>query len=328
MKTLLIAVLLLLPAVTVLVRFLAFRVPPFERLMGRIPSDTALCHFDQCVKEIGHLWFFYSHFAKEDERLLTLSLNVPRPDDPADEAALDADVSGLIEALRTDVMAPTRCEWKEMQGSLAWRLYLEFDWETVSADRVIRLQNDLLTAIRTRHADTVRHHFRGSGTTNIYYSEQVGNVIERSVDMESAFDIRKYSFKSEGILGPDERMETPAAAEEFEELYIAAKPDIDTRGLALYGLRSYFRELLADGVILEKPLWRTGMRRYCLEAWFHDREGEWCNWNIRFSDGAWWVFSMEKGELGDIYELTDEEEACDLFVRYVVEGLQDAEDEG
>ena len=328
MKTILLAVLLLLGVVALLSRFLISGSNPFIRLMDKIPADTALCHFDQCVKEIGPIWFFYSCFTKEDRRLLTLSLNVPCPVDEEDQKGLDAEIRRITASLSASRMAPTRCEWREMEGPLAWRLYLEFDWESVGAESLVRMQEDLLEAIRKYRAEKVRYCFRGSGDLNIYYSEQVGNVVMRSLDMADAFDIRKYSFKSEGLLGYREDKESPVTAETFEELYDAAKPDIDIRGLSLKSLRSCFNGLYRDETILERPVLRGGRLKKYLEAWFRDREGAWQNWNITLSGGSWWVYSVEKGELGDICELDDEEEACDLFVRYVVEGLQNAEYEG
>lgn len=293
--------------------------------MDRIPSDTSLLHIDQCVKETGPIWFFYSFFENEAP-LLTLSLNVPRPEGDEDEKELDQAVQGILADLQASPMAPSRCEWKEMAGPLAWRLYLEFDWNTVDAQALARLQENLLETIRRYHAENVRRCFRGSGDRNIYYTEQVGNTIERSLDMADAFDIRRYCFKSEGLLGYKDGNETPVTAQEFEELFDASKPDIDIRDLSFRKIRSYFNELYMDTVILELPMLRGGWwgkRR--LEAWYRDRHGVWQNWNIVLQGGAWWVYSVENGELGDIYELTDEEESCDLFVRYVVEGLQNAE---
>lgn len=327
MKTLLLAVLLLLCAVFVLSKFLSYRFHPFIRLMGRIPSDTSLLHIDQCIKETGHIWFFYSFFKKETT-VLTLSLNVPRPENEEDEKELDQAVQSILAGLQASPMAPSRCEWKEMAGPLAWRLYLEFDWETVGAEPLVRMQETLLEAIRRYHAEDARRCFRGSGDRNIYYTEQVGNTVERSLDMADAFDIRRYCFKSEGLLDYKEGNETPVTAQEFEELFDASKPDIDIRDLSFKKIRAYFRDLYLDGVILNTPVLRGGRwgkRR--LEGWYRDRDEAWQNWNIVPEGGAWWVYSVENGELGDIYELADEEEACDLFVRYVVEGLQNAEDD-
>ena len=312
---------------TALLFFFIYRPRPFPRLMERLPSDTSLLHIDQCVKETGHIWFFWSYF-KQETPLLTLSLNVPRPVSPEDEQGLDDAVRRILSSLEASPMAPVRCEWQVMGGPLAWRLYLEFDWETVEAERLARMQEELLEAFRRHHAEDVRRCFRGSGDRNIYYTEQIGNTVERSLDMESAFDIRKYTFKSEGLLEYKADNENPVTAEEFDELFDAAKPDIDIHGLTVKKIRSYIRDLYLDEVILNTPVLRggrPGKRR--LEAWFRDRDGIWQNWNIVPSDGMWWVYSVEKGELADIYEMTGEEEACDLFVRYVVEGLQNAEDD-
>ena len=143
--------------------------------------------------------------------------------------------------------------------------------------------------------------------------------------MVDAFDIRKYSFKSEGMLGYNEKNEIPATAEEFEELFAAAKPDIEVTGLTLRDLRDHFNDLYRDEVILVKPvLYRRGRRQY-LEGWYSDKDGHPCNWNIEESDGSWWVYNFENNDLGDIFEMDSEEEACDLFVRYVAEGIQNAE---
>lgn len=298
---------------------------PFIRLMKQVPADVSLYHFDQCVKEIGNIWFFYSCFLK-DIPLLTLSLNVPRPGKEDDEAALDTAVQSIVDSLKSSSMPPTRCDWKEMGGPLAWRLYLEFDWNTVDRVLIARMQDELFNAIRNFHADNVRHYFRGSGARHIYYSELVGNVITRSLDMADAFDIRKYSFKEEGSLEYKEDNECPVPAEEFEELFEAAKPDIDFRGLSFRKLRLFFNKLYLDEVILSLPVLRGGWWKKRLEAWYQDKETVWQNWNIVHSDRVWWVYSVEDGELGDIFQMSDEEQACDLFVRYVVEGLQNAED--
>ena len=325
-KTLL-AIVLITTMATVLPFFFISRRGPFARLMDRLPCDASLLHFDQCVKEIGHIWFFYSFFGKKNP-LLTLSLNVPIPEDEADARKLDTAVQDILATLKSGPMAPSRCEWKEMAGPLAWRLYLEFESKTTETEVLVRLQEDLLEAIRRHHAEDVRRCFRGSGDRNIYYTEQIGNTIERSLDMADAFDIRRYCFKSEGLLGYKEGNESPVTAQEFEELFDASKPDIDIRGLSFRKIRSCFSSLYIDEVILQLPVLRGGRWKKRLEAWFRDRDASWQNWNIVPSDGRWWVYSVENGELGDIYELTDEEEACDLFVRYVVEGLQDAENEG
>lgn len=327
MDTTLSAIVLITIMATALPFFFIFRSDPFARLMDRLPSDTSLLHLDQCVKETGHIWFFYSFFRDKKNRLLTLSLNVPRPSAEEDDRGLDGEVCRIIEGLEASPMAPTRCEWQVMGGPLAWRLYLEFDWKSVDAERLVRMQEQLLEAIRRHRAEDVRRCFRGSGDRNIYYTEQVGNTVERSLDMESAFDIRKYTFKSEGLLEYKADNECPVSAEEFDGLFEAAKPDIDIRGLSVRKIRSYFRDLYWDEVILSLPVLRGGrLGRRRLEGWFRDKTGAWQNWNIVFSQGAWWVWSVENGELADIYQMTSEEEACDMFVRYIVEGLQNAED--
>ncbi len=304
--------------------FFPTRVRPFARLMESLPADHSLCAVDQCVKEYGHIWFFWSLIRVEDQLRLTVSLNVPHPDAEEDLAGLDADIRAQIADLQ-QTTALARSEWREMEGPLAMRLYLEFDWSEISAAMILEFQERTLEIIRSRHADSVVRYFRGSGDYDIYYSEQVGNVIERSLDMVNAFDIRKYSFKSEGMLEYNQKNEIAATAEEFEELYAAAKDDIEVTGLTLQDLRGHFRDLCRDEVILTTPvLYKRGRKDY-LEAWYRDKQGNPCNWNIEQSDGAWWVYNFEGNDLGDIYEMDTEEEACDLFVRYVAEGIQNAE---
>ena len=303
--------------------FFPTRVRPFARLMESLPADHSLCAVDQCVKECGHIWFFWSLIRVEDQLRLTVSLNVPHPDAEEDLAGLDADIRAQIADLQ-QTTALARSEWREMEGPLAMRLYLEFDWSEISAAMILEFQERTLEIIRSRHADSVVRYFRGSGDYDIYYSEQVGNVIERSLDMVNAFDIRKYSFKSEGLLNYNEKNEITATAEEFEELYSAAKPDIEVTGLSIRDLREHFRDLYDDGAIMEKPLLYKRGRKDYMEAWYRDKDGKPFNWNIEWSGGAWWVYTIENGELGDIFEMDTEEEACDLFVRYVAEGIQDA----
>ena len=324
MKITILAVLLIVLSVIVLSRYLFSSVRPFVRLMAAIPADHGLCAIDQCVKECGHIWFFYSLLRNDDQMRLTVSLNVPCPEQEEDLQGLDSDIKALVADLR-QTTALAREEWCQMEGPLAKRLYLEFDWAEISATMVQSFQERVMDILRNRHADAVVKHFRGSGDYDIYYSEQVGNIIERSLDMVNAFDIRKYSFKSEGMLGYNEKNEIPATAEEFEELFAAAKPDIEVTGLTLRDLRDHFNDLYRDEVILVKPvLYRRGRRQY-LEGWYSDKDGRPCNWNIEESDGSWWVYNFENNDLGDIFEMDSEEEACDLFVRYVAEGIQNAE---
>lgn len=324
MKITILAVLLVVLSVIVLSRYVFSSVRPFVRLMAAIPADHGLCAIDQCVKECGHIWFFYSLLRNDEQMRLTVSLNVPCPEQEEDLQGLDNDIKSLVADLR-QTTALAREEWCQMEGPLAKRLYLEFDWAEISATTVQSFQERVLDILHNRHADAVVKHFRGSGDFDIYYSEQVGNVIERSLDMVNAFDIRKYSFKSEGMLGYNEKNEIPATAEEFEELFAAAKPDIEVTDLTLRDLRDHFNDLYRDEVILVKPvLYRRGRRQY-LEGWYRDKDGRPCNWNIEESDGSWWVYNFENNELGDIFEMDSEEEACDLFVRYVAEGIQNAE---
>ena len=324
MKITILAVLLIVLSVIVLSRYLFSSVRPFARLMAAIPADHGLCAIDQCVKECGHIWFFYSLLRNDEQMRLTISLNVPCPEQEEDLQGLDSDIKALVADLR-QTTALAREEWCQMEGPLAKRLYLEFDWAEISAAMIQSFQERVMDILRNRHADAVVKHFRGSGDFDIYYSEQVGNIIERSLDMVDAFDIRKYSFKSEGMLGYNEKNEIPATAEEFEELFAAAKPDIEVTGLTLRDLRDHFNDLYRDEVILVKPvLYRRGRRQY-LEGWYSDKDGHPCNWNIEESDGSWWVYNFENNDLGDIFEMDSEEEACDLFVRYVAEGIQNAE---
>ena len=314
---------LTLVAIFVLSRMQPTRVGPFARLMDTLPADHNLVAFDQCIKECGHIWFFYTLLRQGGPMRLTLSLNVPCPDDPADLERLDQEIWQMNEDLKK-TLPVLRCEWREMEGPLAMRLYLEFDWQTLSAAALREFQERTMEIIRRNNAESVTKLFRGSGDYDIYYSEQVGNIIERSLDMVNAFDIRKYSFKSEGLLNYNEKNEITATAEEFEELYAAAKPDIEVTGLTIGDLRQHFRDLYKDGVILEKALLYKRGRKDYMEAWYRDKEGKPANWNIEYSGDAWWVFSIENGELGDIFEMDTEEEACDIFVRYVAEGIQDA----
>ncbi len=327
MKSIILAALLILGVAIVLSRFLFIRKrQEFPRLMAAIPADHDLCALDQCIKEVGHIWFFYSLFRKKDPGLLlTVSLNVPCPQEPEDLEALDREIRDLVADLQRT--APlTRSDWREMEGPLAMRLYLEFDWHRTTVAMLREFQGRTMEIIRRHRAEDVVRHFRGSGDYDIYYSEQVGNIIERSLDMVNAFDIRKYSFKSEGLLGYDGKNEQPVTPEEFNDLFEAGKPDIDTRGLTVRDLPEHFRQLYRDEVILVRALlYKRGRKQY-LEGWYRDRNGIACNWNIEASGGSWWVYSVEKGELGEIFEMDTEEEACDLFVRYVVEGIQDAED--
>lgn len=323
MKFIILALILTALAVYLLSRLQTTRVGPFARLMDTLLSDHHLVALDQCVKECGHIWFFYSLLKQGGPMRLTLSLNVPCPDDPADLERLDQEIQQMNEDLKK-TMPVVRCEWREMEGPLAMRLYLEFDWQTLSAAALREFQERTLEIIRRNNAEKVTKQFRGSGDYDIYYSEQVGNIIERSLDMVNAFDIRKYSFKSEGLLNYNEKNEITATAEEFEELYSAAKSDIEVTGLTLGDLRQHFRDLYNDAILPEKALLYKRGRKDYLEAWYRDKDGKPFNWNIECSGGSWWVYNIDNGELGDIFEMDTEEEACDLFVRYVAEGIQDA----
>ena len=323
MKMVILAALLVLLSAIALSSFFSTRVRPFARLMDALPADRDLCAADQCIKECGHIWFFYGLARRDGQMRLTVSLNIPCPESPEDLAALDAEVRTMTGQLgRT--LPLLRCEWREMEGPLAMRLYLELDWKEVRPAPLKEFQERSLEIIRDRHAEAVRRQFRGSGDYDIYYSEQVGNIIERSLDMVNAFDIRKYSFKSEGLLGYNEKNEIPATEEEFEELYAAAKPDIEVTGLTLRDLKAHFADLFADGTVPEKPLLvRRGRKNY-LEAWYKDAANQPQFWAVECSGSSWWVYNFDGDELGDVYEMDTEEEACDLFVRYVAEAIQDA----
>ena len=74
------AVLILCLALLLSRYFFPTRVRPFARLMEALPADHSLCAVDQCVKEYGHIWFFWSLIRVEDQLRLTVSLNVPHPD--------------------------------------------------------------------------------------------------------------------------------------------------------------------------------------------------------------------------------------------------------
>lgn len=142
--------------------FFPTRVRPFARLMESLPADHSLCAVDQCVKECGHIWFFWSLTRVEDQLRLTVSLNVPHPDAEEDLAGLDADIRAQIADLQ-QTTALARSEWREMEGPLAMRLYLEFDWSEISAAMILEFQERTLEIIRSRHADSVVRYFRGSG---------------------------------------------------------------------------------------------------------------------------------------------------------------------
>ena len=234
MKITILAVLLIVLSVIVLSRYLFSSVRPFARLMAAVPADHGLCAIDQCVKECGHIWFFYSLLRNDEQMRLTVSLNVPCPEQEEDLQGLDSDIKALVTDLR-QTTALAREEWCQMEGPLAKRLYLEFDWAEISAAMIQSFQERVMDILRNRHADAVVKHFRGSGDFDIYYSEQVGNIIERSLDMVDAFDIRKYSFKSEGMLGYNEKNEIPATAEEFEELFdFVSEMEFDRLGCFAY----------------------------------------------------------------------------------------------